>query len=296
MQVFISWSGRQSEHVATALRIWLPKVLDGKVKPFVSSEDIDKGDRGLNKIAEELEGSSYGIVVVTPSNQDSPWINFEAGALGKSVSDARVAPLLVGLTDSDVKGPIKQFQNSAASDKKAVLSLVRSLNKALKDPLGDGTVEVLFEAHWQEMAAAISGAPNDASALPQKPRAESDLLDEVLTTVRSLQRDVGRMQKMMELSTRASREDFTDEVADILMKGLSLNSLSFSHDQTGGITVDLPDDAGVLSGVVLRRLQEAARRNSSSVTIVRQNGASVAYDSAGIESRVNAPEEQSVSE
>lgn len=287
MQVFISWSGQQSQHVATALRSWLPKVLDNRIKPFVSSQDIDKGDRGLNKIATELEGSSYGIVVVTPANQDSPWINFEAGALGKSVSDSRVAPLLVGLSDTDVKGPLKQFQNSAASDKTAVLSLVRSLNKALPDPLGEGTLEVLFAAHWAEMEAAITGAPSDNELPPRKPREESDLLDEVLTTVRSLQRDMARLQGMLKASIGSDDSTVGNRIADVIRSHLKINSIGWTeHDDA--VSVRLPDDAPNVSLALRRVLRDIAMNYGIAVTVERSNGSSVTYSADGQQSRKSA--------
>lgn len=286
LQVFISWSGKRSEHVALALRSWLPKVLDNKVAPFVSSGDIDKGDRGLGKIAGELEESGFGIVVVTPTNQNSSWINFEAGALGKSVTDGRVAPLLVGLTDSDVRGPIKQFQNSEAADPSAVRSLVRSLNKALKDPLSDGTVDVLFQSHWPELQEAMDKAPEDNDTAPQTRRDEADLLDEVLTTVRSLQRDVVRMQNMMKHGTAVSLEKLAHDVLDVLAD-LDASPIRITTDDAE-ITAELPDDAGTLDGKMLRRLQKAAQLHGVSVKVVRSNGASIAYASDGTETRTTS--------
>ncbi len=76
MKVFISWSGVTSQNVAEALRTFLFAVLAERVEPWLSSEDIGKGQRGLAVIADELKSTDYGIVVITQSNQHSPWINF----------------------------------------------------------------------------------------------------------------------------------------------------------------------------------------------------------------------------
>ncbi|WP_187265016.1 toll/interleukin-1 receptor domain-containing protein [Homoserinibacter sp. GY 40078] len=193
MQVFISWSGKQSNTVAVALRDWLPQVLARKVTAFVSSEDIDRGARGLNKIADELEESQFGIVVVTRTNVGSTWINFEAGALGKSVTDGRVAPLLVGLADADLDGPLKQFQNTAATDRDAVFALVTSVNNANVDRVDPDTVRTLFDVHWDEFEAAVERAMLLHTAPPPK-RSPDDLLEEVLTTIRALQREVADLR------------------------------------------------------------------------------------------------------
>src|SRR4051794_33907999 len=109
MKVVISWSGQLSHGVALALRDWLPSVIQS-IEPFVSSEDIDKGARWSSDIPKELEDSSFGILCIPTQNLDAPWVNFEAGALSKSLERSRVAPFLFGVDRTDVKGPLLQFQ------------------------------------------------------------------------------------------------------------------------------------------------------------------------------------------
>jgi hypothetical protein len=93
MKVFISWSGQTSHRVAVTLRDWLPSVIQS-IQPYVSSEDIDKGARWSSDIAGELHASTYGLICLTKDNINAPWINFEAGALGKSIDKARVRETL----------------------------------------------------------------------------------------------------------------------------------------------------------------------------------------------------------
>lgn len=194
MKIFISWSGRQAHAVALQLREWFPTVLAGRVQAFVSSEDIEKGARGLPAIAEELEKADFGVVIVTPSNQSSPWINFEAGALGKSVAKGRVAPLLVGLVDAEVVGPLKQFQNTSAIDDQAVLALVRTVNSQLPDPLPSKTVDTLFQVEWPTLADAIEAALITSETAVDPAREPADLLEEVVASIRQLQRDVADLR------------------------------------------------------------------------------------------------------
>lgn len=100
MKVFLSWSGELSHRVACAFRDWLPSVLQS-VSPYVSSEDIDKGARWSTDISKELERSAYGIIVVTHEDIDAPWVNFEAGALSKTVEKSKVSPFPSTLASFD---------------------------------------------------------------------------------------------------------------------------------------------------------------------------------------------------
>ncbi|MFD2428562.1 toll/interleukin-1 receptor domain-containing protein [Sphingobium scionense] len=109
MKVFISWSGEDSRKIASELYEWLPMVVQS-IQPYMSSESIDKGTRWASSIANELEGTHVGIVVLTPNNVTAPWINFEAGALAKIVDDTRLAPILFGLKPSDVGTPYPNFR------------------------------------------------------------------------------------------------------------------------------------------------------------------------------------------
>lgn len=297
MQVFISWSGVQSHAVAKLLRAWLPLVLANKVVPFVSSEDIDAGDRGLNVIADELEKSNYGLVVVTPSNQHSAWINFEAGAIGRSVSTGKVAPILLGLSDANLVGPLKQFQNTAASDREAVLALVQSINSKTPDPLPKETVETLFAARWGEFMEGVKTAADLDLSQPVKPRDTADLLDEVLTTVRSLQRDVSRLQSNVRHGNtfsnlrenhRDSRTALVDNVAAALIQNMirTAGGESFLQRFDGrNMEIELSEETPMLGAELLRDLQRVVRSQRIGLSITRSDGTSVFYDSMGNETR-----------
>ena len=51
----------------------------------------------------------YGIICLTTENTSAPWINFEAGAIAKSL-DSRVTALMVNIKPSDIKGPLSRYQ------------------------------------------------------------------------------------------------------------------------------------------------------------------------------------------
>lgn len=186
VKVFISWSGALSQQVAVALRDWLPSVLQA-VTPYVSSEDIDKGARWNTDIAQELEGSSFGILCVTPDNIDAPWVNFEAGALSKSLDQSRVAPFLLGMQRTDVKGPLLQFQ-STVYERDDVLKLVRSMNAACDaQALDEQRVEGIFDVWWPKLQEALEKVTSTKKTSPSPSRSTDDIVQEVLELVRGQQ-------------------------------------------------------------------------------------------------------------
>lgn len=153
MRVFISWSGDPSHRVALALREWLPSVLQ-HVDPWVSSEDIDKGARWITELGGQLKSSSFGIICLVPGNVREPWINFEAGAMSREIDADRVAPFLVGLGRSDVRGPLAQFQ-STVFEKEDVRKLVQSINRASDRSLTGDRLGGAFELSWPRLSDTI---------------------------------------------------------------------------------------------------------------------------------------------
>jgi hypothetical protein len=155
MKVFLSWSGETSHNVAKLLRDWLPNVIQS-LRVYVSSEDLDKGARWLQDISGELADTNYGILCVTKRNLTAPWLNFEAGALSKTLDKSKVAPFLFDLSRSDVSGPILQFQ-STVFDREDVLKLMHSLNGADPDGAIDRSrLDRIFERWWPDLEFELS--------------------------------------------------------------------------------------------------------------------------------------------
>lgn len=152
MKVFISWSGRVSHKLAIELRDWLPSVIQS-IEPYVSSEDIDKGARWATDIAGALDQSAFGILCVTRDNMEAPWLNFEAGALSKSIDKGNVCPFLFGVDRSEVQGPLLQFQ-STICEKEDVLKLVKSLNLSCQAEgigIDEKRLEDTFDIWWPRL-------------------------------------------------------------------------------------------------------------------------------------------------
>lgn len=181
MKIFISWSGKSSLGVATALRDWLPYIFNG-IELFVSSEDIRKGKRWPLEVSKELDASNFGIVCLTQDNLEAPWLLFESGALSKSIKESSLFTLLVGgLRVSDVEGPLSHFQHTIF-EKEDFFKLVRCINEANGSSKQDeGRLRKIFDKFWEELETAIAKAITvKAEARQEKKRTSEDMLRELL--------------------------------------------------------------------------------------------------------------------
>lgn len=183
MKVFISWSGARSKALAIALRDWLPEVLQ-YVKPWVSDKDIGAGDRWAQSIAGELETANFGIICITPENLQSEWILFEAGALSKSMLDAKVIPLLFGLELSDLSGPLSQFQAQKVEES-GIMEVVRAINKIAEGKTSDEIVGRLVPKLWPSLRDELAKIP-DTQPAEKHMRPQHEILEELVTGVRGI--------------------------------------------------------------------------------------------------------------
>ena len=79
MKVFISWSGELSRELAKTLKKYLHQI-NHSVDPYFSP-DTAKGTRWASEITRELKETKIGLICLTKDNLESPWLNFEAGAI-----------------------------------------------------------------------------------------------------------------------------------------------------------------------------------------------------------------------
>lgn len=180
MKVFISWSGANSRRLGDAIRDWLPGVLQ-MVSPYFTPSDIEKGARWSTDIAKELEESSVGIICVTRDNLHSDWILFEAGALSKRLQKSHVCPILFGITNTDLAGPLKQFQTTEF-EKSDFQKLIGVINGQLGDnKLPQKTLEVVFEKWWPDLQTKINEILAEVDQPAEPIRSDRELLEEILT-------------------------------------------------------------------------------------------------------------------
>ena len=207
MDVFISWSGERSQRVAQALRDWLPLIIQS-LNPWFSAEDIDKGTRWLNDLSTQLEKQGFGLVCITPENANSPWLLFESGALSKALSSSKVCPVLFGMEPTDIQGPLAQFQSTRAS-REDIRRLVTTMNKLVVVPLAESNLDTLYDVLWPKLEARFAEIAEyfPQPKVPQRPT--TDVLAEILETVRSLDRKSAEYQAATSPDTiRMKRSDF----------------------------------------------------------------------------------------
>jgi hypothetical protein len=188
VRLFLSWSKPQSRLLAVKLHQWIPEVVQ-RVSPWMSSEDIDKGQAWMAEITAQLDTTHQGLICVTRENYREPWLNFEAGALAKSMPTSRVRPILFGLAPADLSGPLAQFQVTVASDKDDMLRLMESLNAACEEVLDQARLERTFERTWGEFSAAVEEIErNRPPAAGGEQRTAEDKVDEILERIRGIDR------------------------------------------------------------------------------------------------------------
>lgn len=190
MKVFISWSGNRSRKLAEFLASWLRK-FPLAIEPWVSNEEIDPGTRWGRELAEALEGTSFGILCITYENQKEPWINFEAGALAKTIEKTYVVPYLIGMKPSELEHPLKQFQASEATEE-GTWKLIETIYMASGDKTRSiNDLNESFKMWWPKLNEQIDIIKRDVVAafiISQEPTM-SDVklsLDKIITIVESL--------------------------------------------------------------------------------------------------------------
>lgn len=204
MKIFLSWSGQRSKKIASALNNWIPKVIQ-IAQPWMSDEDISTGSRWNNDLNEQLEKTTIGIICVTPENQQSIWLHFEAGSLSKSLSESKVMPLIYELTPGQISGPMAQFQ-AVTCTKEGVRKIINSVN----DSLGDGSINEIdlseiFEVWWPKLQDQLDKIENHEEHIPK--RESSEMIEELL--------DIAREQRRVSEERSTALEDKKEDIKKI---------------------------------------------------------------------------------
>lgn len=239
MKVFISWSGEKSKKVAELVDEWLQCTIQSS-QPWLSSRSIDRGALWFSEITAELADTTIGIICLTKENKDKPWILFESGALAKGLNSNRVCTLLIDLDPADLENPLAQF-NHTIYTKSSLQQLLNTINSLSEIPLKPSILEKVFEKYWSEFElkfnAILDEEPPKASS---GKRNQSDMLSEILNTIRGLDR---RMVRIEDKTTDISKKGQTvsertsntiDQVVNMLLASKSNDEIAaYFRNQSG---------------------------------------------------------------
>jgi tetratricopeptide (TPR) repeat protein len=158
----------------------------------MSERDIEAGQRWNAQLSSRLRETDFGIICLTRENLTAPWLLFEAGALAKALDAARVVPLLLGLKKADLSFPLAQFQ-AVEADRDGFFALASAVNTSLPEGQLDKTLlNNIFNGLWPSMEDNLNRLHETSGDSPKENhRTDREMLEEVLTSVRALQRNVG---------------------------------------------------------------------------------------------------------
>lgn len=149
-KVFVSWSGKNTDSFIVAKKIaeFLPKILQNT--DVFMSDNIQAGTNFVEQITKNLSDSKVGIICVTKDNFNSPWLNFETGALSNVVTlgNGVVTPVLINMTTDELQqcsSPIR-YLHAVTFDYDGIKQLITSINKCLAEPLDVVSLNDIFEA------------------------------------------------------------------------------------------------------------------------------------------------------
>gem|GEM_PF-6296600 len=190
LQVFISWSGERAHSVAKVIKTWLPDVVRN-AEPWLSSEDLQKGLQWLPELNKNLSTTGFGLIVLTAENKNAPWLLFEAGVISKALPDKHCCPLLCDLKQTDVSGPLAQFQGTTLTVKDDMVKLVKTMNDACgTSKVDDDRLAKWFNMAWDDFSKKtgeiITAKTTAPSAAAKAGPTDRELLEEVLQTTRRL--------------------------------------------------------------------------------------------------------------
>jgi hypothetical protein len=164
------------------LEKWLMSIVQ-HAQPWSSDEQIKSGVLWRDEIGKALDGTDYGIICLTRSNQHAPWLMFEAGALAKRLDAARVVPLCIDMPlcihmpPSDVTGPLEEHP-SRRLDKGGMGALVHDVSEACSSPISEQVIDGSFDLTWPGFEEQVTEALGNKNAVDEPRRTQEDMVAE----------------------------------------------------------------------------------------------------------------------
>jgi hypothetical protein len=142
-----------------------------------------KGVPWFAELLSQLDTSAFGIICVTRNNAASPWLNFEAGVIYKTL-DARVAPLLFDISPDKLTGPMAQLQ-ATVFDSSDLLRLVYTINRESGEAaVPEPKIEKTWKHSWPSLNTqihSIDKSSDDYAPLPASDRISQANTNEGIT-------------------------------------------------------------------------------------------------------------------
>ena len=162
-KIFISWSGERSRLLAEIMHKWIPRIIQS-VDPWMSERDLEKGDRWFHSLSNELSSKSIGLICVTPENQKSPWLLFEAGAISRDIGKSKVCPVIYGMSADELSSPLNLFQATLLC-KGDFFKLLRTINE-INLTISSFILEDALDRHWDDIDREIKDIPDEIDGTP----------------------------------------------------------------------------------------------------------------------------------
>ncbi len=190
----------------------------------------------VKELNSRLANSNAGIIFLTPENQNEPWIQFEAGALAKGFTENRVFVLLIGLDDSQVEGPLSNF-NLSKSDEIGIKKIVFDLNNLLgENQISTDILSKVFEKNYPDLKQKIEQvlAQKLIQKQPEK-RTEDDIQSEMLGILRGLSTRISNVEHSIVQNVGliytnkippATEQFFNENFSDAALKQLAKHNVA----------------------------------------------------------------------
>lgn len=153
--VFISHA-HADRKLADQLRELIETALSGVVKGYTSSDPtptggLMPGDEWYSEIHAHLASAEAVWVLATHVSIERPWIYWEAG-IGKATCPGAVVVLRVGLSPTEVVGPLSNFQSYDGLKEESVRELVGKVGAQIGMTIPRLLIDALAK-NWVEAAA-----------------------------------------------------------------------------------------------------------------------------------------------
>ena len=182
MRISISWSGNLSYKVAVLLSKWLPSVVQA-VTPFVSTDVSRKGSAWFKKVKDQFNQTDFGIICLSRDNLNAPWLLFETGVLATRFDQVHICTVLIGdLSDTDITGPLHNFQSIKLKDKEDIRKLIQTLNQLHGTRMSSANaLNSAFDRRWPIFEDACKKAIKKEMNREEieKSKSEHQLLEEI---------------------------------------------------------------------------------------------------------------------